>query len=60
MMGNAYGIPWGSFLRRFKGQADPRYSLSYELIVVITSFIIIPLGLIQALVMKLFDNLTKK
>ena len=31
MMGNAMGIVWGSFVNRFRGKADPRSNLLYEI-----------------------------
>lgn len=31
MMGNALGIVWGSFGNRFRGKADPRSNLLYEI-----------------------------
>lgn len=43
MLGNAYGIPWGSFINRFKRKADPKSSLLYELAIVISTFFFIPL-----------------
>ena len=55
MFGNAYGIPWGSFFRRFKGKGDPRTSLGYDLGIVLLSFIFIPLASVHAL----FKNLLK-
>lgn len=60
MMGNAYGIPWASFIRRFTGQADPRCFLTYELSVVISSFIMIPLAFFHSLITKLFRRFKKK
>ena len=31
MMGNVFGIVWGSFFNRFRGKADPRSNLLYEI-----------------------------
>ena len=53
MFGNAYGIPWGSFLKRFKGKGDPRTSLGYDLGIVFLSFVFIPLALVHALIKSL-------
>lgn len=50
MMGNAYGIPWGSLLKRFKGKSDTRSSLFYELTVAIVGSILIPIAMIHSLV----------
>ncbi len=36
MVGNAYGIAWGSLMGRFKGHADPRSNLAYELAMILT------------------------
>ncbi len=55
MMGNAYGIPLGSFKNRFKGNPDQRSILLYELSVIVSSIIFFPVGLIHAS----FANMTK-
>ena len=49
MMGNALGIPWGSFFNRFKGQPDERSNLGYELEVMVIGSIMIPVALVHAL-----------
>ena len=49
MLGNAYGIPWSSFLKRFKGKSDIRSNLGYELAVLLESLIIVPISGIHAL-----------
>ena len=49
MMGNALGIPWGSFFNRFKGQPDERSNLGYELGVMVIGSIMIPVALVHAL-----------
>ena len=53
MFGNAYGIPWGSFFKRFKGKGDSRSSLGFDLGIVFLSFIFIPLALVHALIKRL-------
>lgn len=53
MLGNAYGIPWSSFINRFKRKADKRSSLGYELLVLLSIFIIGPLSAIHALLASL-------
>lgn len=50
MLGNASGIPLSSFLKRFKGAADKRSNLGYELVILLGSFIMIPLGGIHAII----------
>jgi len=56
MMGNAYGIPLGSIKHRFKGKADERSSLSYEIGMLLTFLIFLPISLIHTL----FSTLLKK
>lgn len=55
MIGNAYGIPWSSFFRRFKGKPDPRSSLRYE-ISMISGTILIPVSSIHALISSLLKK----
>ena len=50
MVGNTYGIPWGSFVNRFRGRPDPRSSLSYEVSMMITVVLFLPVALVHALV----------
>lgn len=54
MMGNAIGIPSGSFLLRFRGKADPRSNIGYELLMMLAMLVYIPLAGITALVQNLF------
>ena len=56
MMGNALGIPWGSFFNRFKGEPDERSSLGYELGVIVIGSIMIPVAMVHAL----FASITSK
>jgi AhpD family alkylhydroperoxidase len=50
MVGNTYGIPWGSFVNRFRGRPDPRSSLSYELSMMITVVLFLPVALVHAVI----------
>lgn len=52
MVGNAYGIPWGSLINRFKGNPDPRSHLGYEIAMVITLFPFILISLLHSLIMS--------
>lgn len=54
MIGNTYGIPWSSFFNRFKGKPDKRSTIVYELSMIITCIIFIPIALIHALISELF------
>jgi AhpD family alkylhydroperoxidase len=49
MLGNAVGIPIGSFMNRFKGKADIRSSLSYEISVLGVGLLFTPIALVHAL-----------
>jgi AhpD family alkylhydroperoxidase len=49
MVGNALGIPSGSFLNRFKGKPDPRSSLGYELSVLLLMVPMFIAGIITSL-----------
>ncbi|MPN19412.1 hypothetical protein SDC9_166781 [bioreactor metagenome] len=54
MIGNVYGIAYGSFIKRFKGHPDPRSTLFYELTVMILGVLILPIAAVQALLANLF------
>ena len=56
MMGNALGIPLGSFLLRFRGKPDPRSNVFYELMMMVAMVLFIPLAGLTALVMNLFKT----
>ncbi|ABE51396.1 carboxymuconolactone decarboxylase family protein [Methanococcoides burtonii] len=60
MLGNAAGIPWGSFVNRFKGKPDNRSSLPYEIGMILCTIIYLPIALIHALLAKLFNRSTIK
>jgi AhpD family alkylhydroperoxidase len=53
MVGNTYGIPWGSFVNRFRGRPDPRSSLPYELRMMASCILFVPVALVHALVSEL-------
>jgi AhpD family alkylhydroperoxidase len=54
MWGNAYGIALSSFVDRFKGKANERSNLLYELEMVITIIFYLPIALVHSLVAKMF------
>ena len=54
MIGNAYGVPWSSFINRFKGKADSRSNLLYEIGMMISSIVLIPLAFLHSLLARLF------
>lgn len=56
MIGNTYGIPWSSFFNRFKGKADPRSSLGYELSMMTVGTLLIPFALVHAAVASLMKQ----
>jgi AhpD family alkylhydroperoxidase len=54
MLGNAVGIPSGSFLNRFRKRADPRSNLFYELAMLLAFIVYIPFAGLTALLLNLF------
>jgi AhpD family alkylhydroperoxidase len=60
MLGNASGIPWSSFINRFKGKSDNRSSIPYEIGMIIATIIYFPVALVQALLAKLIRRPTIK
>lgn len=54
MLGNAGTIPWSSFINRFRGKADERSNLLYEIAMIIATIVFLPIALIHALLAKLF------
>ena len=62
MLGNAFGIPLGSFLNRFKKgeEADERSGLLYEIVMIPASAVYLPIALIHALLAKIFKRPTIK
>lgn len=59
MMGNAYGIPFGSLKNRFKGKADSRCSLKYELSVAATLLPFLFIAFIHILFSRLMRQRAK-
>lgn len=53
MMGNAVGIPSGSFLLRFRGKPDPRSNVFYELLMMLAMVVFLPLAGMTAIVLNL-------
>ena len=53
MMGNAIGIPSGSFLLRFRGKADLRSNVFYELLMMLAMVVFIPLAGLTAISLNL-------
>ena len=53
MMGNAVGIPAGSFLLRFRGKADPRSNVFYEILMMLAMIIFLPITGLTALALNL-------
>lgn len=49
MIGNVYGIPMGSLYNRFKGKADLRSNIFYEITMLVSSLIVVPFALLHGL-----------
>ena len=56
MMGNVLGIAWGSFLNRFRGKPDQRSNLLYELGIMLSSILFVPIGLAHAGLLRLLKT----
>jgi AhpD family alkylhydroperoxidase len=56
MIGNVYGIAWSSFFNRFKGNADTRSNIAYEVKLMVGGTLLIPLALVHALVAMLIKK----
>ena len=56
MMGNAFGIVWGSFFNRFRGKADARSNLGYELAQLICTVPLVLAGMIHAGILRLMKK----
>ena len=54
MLGNAVGIPSGSFLNRFRKRADPRSNILYEIAMLIALIVYVPFVGLTALLLNLF------
>jgi AhpD family alkylhydroperoxidase len=55
MMGNTYGIAFSSFFNRFRGRADPRSSIFYELSLILSAVVVVPVAVVHALLSGLFQ-----
>lgn len=53
MMGNATGIPAGSFINRFRGRPDPRSNVAYELMMMAAMLLFMPLAGLTAVIQNL-------
>jgi AhpD family alkylhydroperoxidase len=56
MIGNTYGIAGSSFFNRLKGKSDPRSSLPYEISLILSAVVLIPISFIHALISDLFKK----
>jgi hypothetical protein len=56
MMGNVYGIAWGSFFGRFRGKPDKRSNVLYELGIMLCSILFVPIGLVHAGILRLLKT----
>lgn len=56
MMGNAFGIAWGSFVNRFRGKADPRSNLTYEILQMFCTVPLVLSAFVQAGVRRLLKK----
>ena len=56
MMGNAFGIVWGSFFNRFRGKADARSNLWYELAQIICTVPLVLAGMLHAGILRLIKK----
>lgn len=58
MLGNAYGIPFGSFIARFnknsKGKVDTRSNPLYEIVMLLLCVVYLPIALIHSIFARLF------
>ncbi|NLY20891.1 MAG: carboxymuconolactone decarboxylase family protein [Tissierellia bacterium] len=59
MLGNAYGIPFGSLMRRItkneKYEIDERSSIGYEIMMILSIIVFLPVGLIHSLIGSLLN-----
>ena len=56
MVGNAHGIAFSAFLSRLKGKAVKKSSLLYEITMMLSIIVYLPLTLIHALIDGLFKK----
>lgn len=52
MLGNAYGLPLSSFMNRFKGKPRANNSIIYEISMLLSSVIAIPIAIVVGLIAK--------
>lgn len=50
MVGNTYGIAFSSFFNRFRGRSDPRSGILYEMGLLLSAVIVVPVSVVHALV----------
>ena len=53
MLGNAVGIPSGSFLNRFRKRPDPRSNIAYELMMMLAMVVFLPFAGLTALALNI-------
>lgn len=49
MWGNAYGIPYSSLINRFKGKPDERCTLPYEVTMLLSTLVYLPISLTHSI-----------
>jgi len=54
MIGNALGIPMGSFVNRFRGKPDKRSNIFYELSIIIMGVLFIPILIVHLVIFCIF------
>lgn len=55
MIGNAYGAPMGTFLDRFKKKGSKKNSIIYEITMMMTLILFLPVGIIHAVFSNIFQ-----
>ena len=53
MLGNATGIPWSSFIGRFKRKPDSRCTLLYEISMILATILFMPIAFVHMVFAKL-------
>ena len=56
MLGNVYGIAWGSLINRFKGKPDERSNILYEMAMVLATLTFIPVAIAHAILANITDT----
>ena len=54
-IGNSYGIPFGSFSKRFKGKPDKRSNIFYEISIMLSILVFLPFAIIHSIIANLFN-----